>query len=382
MLNSAVSGQFDRDFVVRGQSPYVAAPLTGPQMQGNTTTLYPPTYAPDGTTYPTYDPALGTSDPFAAPVDPYQPAPIGSDPWLGNQAVPPGAYAPYAAPAGIPQGFYTFGLNGPRPYRYGCAERVNVGWLPSVGTSGPDVGNFGIFEVDVEKEYVTPVNYNWVFTVGPQFNFRAWDGPTNGAVGPSHLPGQAYRFGLNLKLATPQYGGWSGEVGFTPAIATDFEASFGSDTLFYDAHAVAFWQWSPQWTWALGAAYWDRVDNIVLPYAGVVYAPNDYWEFRLVFPKPRISYFLGTPYGVATWVYVGAEYNVEAYHIALSPPGVDTRVQVTDWRAYGGLRFEAGQYASFIEAGASLGREVEFDHPAGADFDVDNGFFTRLGLRW
>ena len=305
-----------------------------------------------------------------------------NDPWLGNQAVPPGGYAPYGSPAGIPQGFYTFGLNGPRPYRYGCTERVNVGWLPDSGTSSPNVGDFGIFEVDVEKEYVTPFNYNWVFSFAPQFNFRVWDGPTGAAAGPSHLPGQAYRFGMNLKLATPQYGGWSGEVGFNPAIGTDFDASFGSNSWFFDAHGVVFWQYSQQWTWAFGAAYWDRVEDIVLPYAGVVYAPNDYWEFRLVFPKPRISYFLGTPYGVATWVYVGGEYNVEAYHIALAPPGVDTRVQIEDWRAYGGLRFEAGQYVTFIEAGASLGREVKFDSPAGADFDVDEGFFTRLGVRW
>jgi len=370
VLEAALSGVPADPVVIRGQSPTTPGPLYTPGAEG-TTTFYPPTYMPDGTT--------GTVTPFAAPTSPYYgPAPITSDPWLGGTA---GTPLPYGAPAGGPQGFYTFGLNGPRPYRFGFTERANIGFLPEAGTSSPNRGGFEIFEIDLEKEWVTPVFYNWVFAAAPQFDYRAWDGPRGQPAPPTNLPGSVYRFGLNLKLATPQVSGWSAEVGFNPAIATDFQTSFNGDVWFFDAYGVAFWQWSPQWTWALGAAYWDRVDDIIIPYAGFVWIPNDYWEFRLVFPNPRISYFLGTPYGVATWAYVGAEYHVEAYYVDLHFNNVDTRVQYEDWRIYGGLRFEAGQFVTFVECGGAVGRQVKYDK-VGQGFDVNDGFFCRAGLRW
>lgn len=360
-LAAAVRGET----VIRGQTP-AGGPYYAPGAQG-ATTFYPPTYAPDGGTS-TY-----SADPFAVtPTTPAYPSPILSDPWLG------GGVPPYAAPVGGVHEFYTFGLNGPRPYRMGVTDRVNVGFLPSEGTSGPNVGSFSIFEVDVEKEWVTPVHANWLFAVAPQFNYRAWEGPET-FIAP--LPGSVYRFGLNLKLATPQHNGWHFEVGFNPAIASDFDKSLSSDGWLFDAYGVAFWQVSPDWTWAFGAAFWDRVDDYVVPYAGVIYKPDQFWEFNLVFPRMQVSYLLGMPSGVATWVYVGFEYDVEAYEITLNPGPTKTRVQYEDWRLFGGLKFEAANYVAFIELGAALGREVEFQRVA-PDFDVDDGFFSRLGVRW
>jgi hypothetical protein len=311
-----------------------------------------------------------------------------SDPWLGGGGTmmsPAPAYggAPYGTtPYGAtntPQGFYTYGMNGPQPYRYGLQERVNISYLPASGTT-PNRGDFDIFEADFEKSYVMPAMGNWVFTASPQVNYRAWAGP-NGNAGPANLPGSVYRFGLNLQLTTPSVNGWSAELGFNPALATDFEASLDWDAAYWDGYGVAFWQYNPQWTWAIGALYWDRVDDIILPYAGVVYTPDQLWEFRLVFPQPRITYFLGTPWGVATWVYVGAEYHVESYYIDLKFGGVDERMQYADWRVYGGLRWETGQFVTFAEAGAAIAREVKYEK-VGADFDVNDGFFGRVGLRW
>jgi hypothetical protein len=92
---------------------------------------------------------------------------------------------------------------------------------------------------------------------------------------------------------------------------------------------------------ALGVAFWNRVDNFLIPYAGVVWTPNDYWEFRIMFPKSRISYFLGNWWGSAAWVYCGLEYNVEAYQISLvGPSGQDEKIQIADYRAVVGLRSE------------------------------------------
>jgi hypothetical protein len=359
--------------IVRGQSP---DPFYAPGIDGSTT-FYPPTYVPDGGT--TVTPG---ADPFAQAA-PY-PTPILSDPWLGGTAG-----LPYASPVVGPLGVYTFGLNGPRPYQMGWTDRVSMEFLPQQGTSNPNVGNLEVFGVDFEKEWVAPFNYNWIFAIAPQFSFRTFEGP-RGIAPPvfnfPQLPGSAYRFGLNMKVATPQFNGWSGEFGFNPAFATDFEKSMNSEAYQWNAHAVAFWQWSPQWTWAIGAAYWDRVDDIILPYAGFVWTPDQFWKFTMVFPRPRIDYFIGTPFGVATWIYVGGEYHVESYQIAMQNLGgavdLKSEVQLEDWRAFGGLRWEAGKYVAFVEAGAVLGRNVEYSRYGFMNFDVDDGFYGRMGFQW
>ncbi|MBL8851592.1 MAG: hypothetical protein JNG89_18055, partial [Planctomycetaceae bacterium] len=255
VLQMALEGRQSGPSIIRGQSPYTGDPLSAPGGDG-TVTLYPPTYAPDGVTDP-----LGGSTltaPYQATPQPYFSDPMTSDPWLGGQGMQADPYAvPYgAAPSNgmnTPQGFYTYGMNGPQPYRYGLQERVNISYLPDSGTS-PDNGDFSIFGVDVEKDLVVPVFGNWVFTSSPQINYRAWDGP-NGAAGPSHLPGSVYRFGMNLQLATPTVSGWSAQFGFNPALATDFEASLDFDAVYFDGYAAAFWTWNPQVTVALGALY-------------------------------------------------------------------------------------------------------------------------------
>ena len=354
--------------VVRGQSP--GQPIA-PLLDQNTT-WYQPTYQPDPNA------AFGQSQtPFVTPQPYGMPQPIGSgDPFLGGGM-------PYAAPsANAPWGQYTYGgINGAQPVRYGWNARYDFTYMPPVGTSSPDVGKLSIFGFDLEKDYIKPLPGSWVFSFAPQYNLRLLNGPTDGTAGPSNLPGSLQRFGLGLKLSTPEVYGSTLEVGFNPAFTTDFNVAASGDNMQYDAHAVWFWRWTPQFMVALGAAYWDRVDNIILPYAGIVYTPNDYLEFRLLFPKPRISVFMGTPNGVATWAYVQGEYHVESYSMEFDPGSSRDKVQFTDWRVLGGFRFESGWLTTFVEAGGVFSRQVDFQK-AGADFNVDPGFILRAGFRY
>jgi hypothetical protein len=133
---------------------------------------------------------------------------------------------------------------------------------------------------------------------------------------------------------------------------------------------------------ALGTAYWHRVDDIIIPYAGIVWTPNDYWEFRLLFPKSRISYFLGNWWGGSAWVYGGVEYNVEAYQINMHvPTNLDEKIQISDYRAVFGLRSEGGGVTGFVEGGWVFARQVDFAHGT-PDFNINTGFIARLGLRF
>ena len=85
--------------------------------------------------------------------------------------------------------------------------------------------------------------------------------------------------------------------------------------------------------------------------------------------------------GIPTWVYASGEYHVEAYetHTVIGPQS--ERVQFSDLRAMGGIRFEAPRITTFIEAGWIFDRRVKFDR-VGGDFKVDSGFTTRIGLRF
>ena len=160
----------------------------------------PPTYTPPSGTI---SPSPGTVDPFSTvPAVPYG-SPLTGDPFLGGTAVPvPPGYSPFGPQPGT---MYTFGLNGPQPFRYGWQGRYDFGLLPKEGTSNPNLGGLRIFEADLEKELVTPTR------VGTHVLFRPAIQTTVPGPGPqgiagldAGLPPNAYRFGLGLKLPFAQ----------------------------------------------------------------------------------------------------------------------------------------------------------------------------------
>lgn len=301
--------------------------------------------------------------------------PMTYDPFLGQ----PPVVGPYPA---VPQG-YSFGTSGPQPYRFGWTSRYDMAFMPKAATNGPgNFGHMGIFEFNSEWEYTTPLTADpagWIFSSTPQFGLRSWDGPpTNTFPG---LPGSVFRFGWDLELATPAVGAWSVQLGFNPAIASDFSRSLTSKAWNLDGRGILFYRYSPELMLALGAAYWDRVHDRVIPYAGAVWTPGDRWEFRLLFPQSRISYFLCNHDGFAKWLYVSGEYHVEAYEIALEPAGGREQIELEDWRLMFGMRMEQWGVAMFVEGGWVFGRDVEFANGA-PGFDITSGFLGRIGLRF
>lgn len=355
--------------VIRGQSFDYGVPPAGAYSSG--------TYGS-----PTYN---GGPNGFSNLFNPYGGATLGNDPFAPGYANPP-----------------VGGLNGAQPFRQGWTERLTFTWLdkssvkaingPTANNgvaNGTDMGNLGVFEIDLAKSYTTFGAQGWAWTWAPEFNYVQFDGP-----GAPNIDSSLYAFSSKIQLNSPQSGPLSWQIGFTPRIATDFEKSLNSDAWQFDGELVAFYQSSPTWKWVLGATYWDRVDDIVLPYAGAVWTPNQYWEWRLIFPKPRVDVFLGTPWGHATWLYAGGEYNVESYQVLVDPTGTrpdgsaanvpgayEDAIQIEDIRTYLGLRFDNGWLASFIEAGVSFDREFQFDNGS-QDFEASSAFMLRAGFRY
>ena len=304
--------------------------------------------------------------------------------------------APWAAqptPGQVPGGM-TFGAHASlQPYRLNAwTGRVEGGFLPRESTEGR-LGQFGVTELDVELEFSGLFMPGWIFSFTQIADSRWWDGPSDpgidaagdptvGAPEGNGLPARVYRIGWDLELATINQGGYSAQLAFTPSMATDFDNGVDSDSWQFDGRGVIYYKY-PGMTIALGAGYWDRVKDRVIPYAGVIFKPDAIWEWQLMFPQSRISVFLGNYGGNSSWMYTKAEYHVESYDMTVQRThgGAPIRDQVEfeDYRLMMGFRSEALQYSSFIEAGWVFGREARFGGPT-PGFDIADGFIGRAGI--
>lgn len=310
--------------------------------------------------------------------------PVMADPFLqpgyGAQASPYAPYSPYQSNI-PPQGAYGYGANPPAPYRFGWQNRVDVSWMPASNITAPPGGATGdqsIFGVDYDLAFGTPFVPGWVLNWTNQFAYRNWNGPTGG-VG---LPSDLFRFGIDFEFETPRTGPYSISLGITPSLNTDFNGDVWGDGFQLDGRGILFVQLDQYWTLGLGAMYWDRVDSLIIPYAGLVYR-DDYWEWQLMFPEARVSLFLGNEAMWSKWAYVRGEYHVEAYGVDRSLGGVsaDDQVQISDYRILAGLKMDGGLYNWFFEGGWVFDRQVEFDSGI-AGYDLNSGFIGQIGLRY
>lgn len=375
------------EVLFRAQSPPLIAQGTGIQAQGTAPGF--PAPAPSGVidgsqTWNAFSPPAGVpvmSDPIygqsngavvpPTPYQAYQPVtPFGQDPFLAQPGMAP--------QMGPPQGFTSPGANGPRPYRFGWQQRLQIHWLSDERVSrGIAGGSFGVFGLDYEMQWTQQMP-GWIYISTPQFGMRSWDGPA--VVG---LPGNVFRFGWDIRMETPRnHGPYSLMLAFNPSVNSDFEHNLSSDAWNLDGRGAFIFQLDQYWQMILGIQYWDRVSDRVLPFAGLIYT-DDFWEWRLTFPEARISLFLGSEYYWAKWLYVRGEYHVEGYEVNTRVAGMNRaeQVELEDWRILVGLKMDTGYYDWFLEAGWVFGREVAFGGPT-PGFDVGTGFIGQIGVRF
>ena len=361
------------DVVFRAQSDSVPVPPEAGAGGGDVSTFAIPASpaVPDAgvsgtSTWNAFSPPIGP-DPFAAgpgvapyaPYSPYGPGAV-TNPYAGNQP------------------FSVRGTGGIQPYRQGWQPRLDIEWLPSAGISPAGAGDFAQFGVDYDLAYTAPFMPGWIMTWTNQFRLRNWDGP-DGVTPGAGLPGKAFRFGIDFELETPHAGPVSLSLAVTPSLNTDFDASPGNASFQLDGRGMFILQADQYWSLVLGAGFWDRVSDRVVPYAGIVYR-DDFWEWRLLYPEAMVSVFLGNGPSGAMWMYARAEYSVEAYEIRTAT-GTD-QVELEDYRAVLGLRADTGTSSWFIEAGWVFDREVDYSRAANVGFEPDTGFITRTGWRY
>ncbi|MEY3457202.1 MAG: hypothetical protein RL215_359 [Planctomycetota bacterium] len=315
---------------------------------------------PDGTTWNAFSP------------------PFTTDPFLAGPQVPAVPQSP-TQPT-VPQGLYSYGANGPAPYRFGWNNRIDLSWMPDSSFSDPALGEFGSFGVDYGLTHTSQLPSGCILNWTNQFAYRNLSGGPPAAA--FNLPSSLFRFGFDIEMETQSAGPASLSFAVTPSINTDFDADPWSEGFQLDGRGIMLFRLDPYWTLGLGAMYWDRLNDRVIPWGGLIYR-DDYWEWQLMFPETRVSLFLGNERLWAKWLYFRAEYHVESYGVQRENLGVleETQLEISDYRLLGGFRMDAGFYSWFIEAGAVLDRSLEYG-TSPSSTGIDSGFIGQLGLRF
>ena len=267
---------------------------------------------------------------------------------------------------------FTYGTDGAQQYQYGWLSYNDAVFIPESPARGVP-GQMQILEWNSWVRFSTRVGDRLIFSWTPEFNGEFWRPPAG--LG---LPLYVNEFKSDFKLASVNPGRWNWQVGFTPQLNADLKRSLDANAYLFDGRAVALFRASPNWTLACGVEYWNRVHNYVIPYGGVIWTPNNRWEFRLLFPNSRVSYYLGNHHSFDLWAYASAEYLIEAYQIDTTM-GIKERGQWKDYEVLFGFDAGKGKYSAFLQAGVIFDRHVRFNGPT-PDFNLGNSVLVRTGF--
>ena len=334
------------DTVIRGQNPQTFAPGVQPGFYDPNAPVAPPIYGGAGNLY---------GGPAPLGHDPFTSSPYASEPLLGNP--------------------YGHGVVGPQPVRFGWTNHFDAGIISKAGLNNG--GAVSVFELDWRMDYVKQAGSGWIWSLSPEFNYTNFNFRSPPAP---NLADNYYRFGYRFQATSPSKGPVSWRLGFTPAIATDLQSTLNSGGWNFDADATLLYRATPQYLWVLGVSYWDRAEDFVLPNAGLVWTPNQFWEIRALFPKSRAEVFVGSPRGVPMWLYAGAEYDVQSWQSGELP--ASGQLQTEEWRAFTGARWESGCIQSYIDVGYVLDRKYKLDYGPTDNMAPKDAFTLRLGVKY
>ncbi len=242
---------------------------------------------------------------------------------------------------------FAYGDRGTQPYHLGWYAYDDLTFMPTEPVRGVS-GSLQVLEWNGSLRYSRAIGSDLIFAATPTWNGIFLTGPSGVA-----LPGSFNQLMCDFQLSSVNPGPWNWQLGFTPQINGDFTRSLNNSAYLFDGRAVLLYQSSPRWRFAAGVAFWNRVHNYWIPYGGVVWTPDDHWEFRLFFPKTRISRYCGSFFGADTWLYASAEFVVQAYQVDVQDTRVKTRGQISDYQIMGGVNFQFACVSSFVEVGAS-----------------------------
>ncbi len=382
-LEQSVDGVITASAMVRAGAEAMAQPVVvGPDGNPSPSQFQPPLLSQPGPGGPGCS-TCGQAPVYAAPGG--YPAPIVAAPY----GVPPGGVVapscgnPFTYPSLTPDvTMVPTTPQGPLPARPGWVQQYQFGGMPFASTKD-GWGHFGEETFDLNWKYVAPLYpAPLIFSFTQQYDLRLLDGPSSPPGIPNtNLPGSLHRIGWDFELKSALPEPWNAVIGFNPSIDSDFQKSLSKRAFDWDGRAALLYTPQPDLTFVIGFMEWDRINTRFLPWAGMIYRPNPYWQFDLVFPQFRVATFLWDEWGFKTMLYGRVEYHTEAYEIWNPVVGERDQVAFSDWRALLGINKEHGDFDYFFEGGWIFHRDVDY-RVAPQGFEVTSGVIVQGGFRF
>jgi hypothetical protein len=148
-------------------------------------------------------------------------------------------------------------------------------------------------------------------------------------------------------------------LGFTPCINGDY-AFINSKTWRFQARAIGIWTCNCTTQLLAGVAFIDRENIQFLPVAGLIWTPDQVWNFDLVVPRPRISRQLAVNWKREWRAYLGGEFGGNSFSI-LRTTGDQDVATYQDLRVVLGIERKKYRGRSFyLEAGVVFARKLEY----------------------
>lgn len=319
-----------------------------------------------------------------------------ASPWgLGSGAPPPNAYGGYQGGLGssaLGNGGYSAPPVGPggyggNPYGYGANPYGGNSLFPNgvfgaqeggpfealrifQGPRGSDTyllgGNntrdLGVHNLEFAVTGAVP---NFLFTqqplyITPTFAMHLWDGPISQAPIPtSDLPGSAYSAFLDTFWASNPENVLGAEVGVSVGAYSDFN-TFSAKSIRVRGEGFGVLRLTPTLTAKLGVWYLNRNDLKLLPAGGLIWQPDEFTKFDILFPNPKFSRYLTTLGNTDVWWYIAGEYGGGAWTIQRAG-GFSDNVDLNDIRIKGGVDWMTYRnLRGFAEVGYVFNRDVVY----------------------
>lgn len=364
----------------------VAAPAGGVAWPGTSPVGAWPAGSPAGTLLP----AAGAGQPVAPTYGlnnwqwsdgSLQPAASAAPPAV--QPVPP-----FSVPTAAPElplqdtlGYYdpftrqfAFGNAGFQPYRLGWYFYDELPYMPTSPVQGVP-GSFQDVQYNAWVRYARVLGDRYLFSWTGTWNSSWWTGPSG-----VNLPPYVDQLVTDFQISSLYAGPWNWQVGVTPQVDADFRRALDRNAYMVDGRFVLFYQASPELRLAAGLEYWNRVHGVLIPYGGILWAPDDRWEFRIFFPQTRISRYYGNVAGKDVWNYASIGWNVQAWQVTIQDPTeIKTRMQMSYAELLAGVSAASGIWTAFLEGGLIFDRRVLFRNYA-PPFTINDNLMVRIGV--
>lgn len=171
------------------------------------------------------------------------------------------------------------------------------------------------------------------------------------------------------------------QIRLRPGVYSDFEQITGK-ALAVPSRFMGVYTISPDASVVLGADVRFGFERVILPVAGITWAPNDTVRIDARVPEARVAWYFDTD-----WIFeAGWLLRSDSYQIRESGPFDREQFTMEEQRAYMGLTHWLSDFLSLsLQAGLVFDRSIEFKkqdtiHNLPRKADIDDAFFVTLTI--